>query len=347
MAQARRIENLDCRADAAGGARLVLLTRAVEMIDLRARALDFSDPEGVHDMRVASRRLRSALRDFRSLLARRDVLRLNRESKRFADALGAVRDEDVAIMRLEKLAPDAPADVAPGLAALTADRAAVRDEARRELTAALAPDLVAELAREFAERLAAGEAPEEDADEQTSRRRGAGKRSSRSFRGYGRRRIRKQFARLREHAASLYDPLDAEPLHQLRIEAKRLRYALELFGVCWEGRLAPVAEQVAELQGALGELHDCDVWVDDLRDRLLASHDLEDEAEATTDGGPEARKLAYLWLLDTFAKERTKHYRRALALWSEWERAGLGAQLDSVLTNGDADSTGGDGQPAA
>ncbi|HEU4595360.1 MAG TPA: CHAD domain-containing protein, partial [Pyrinomonadaceae bacterium] len=71
MAKAKKIEGLDCGADAGSGVRQVLLTRLGEMCEFREAALDWSDPEGVHDMRVASRRLRSALRDFMPHLQRR------------------------------------------------------------------------------------------------------------------------------------------------------------------------------------------------------------------------------------------------------------------------------------
>ena len=333
MAQARLIPDLDCRVDALGGARRVLLGRLQEMIEFREQALDFSDPEGVHAMRVASRRLRSALRDFRSLLARRDVARLGGQSKVFADALGGVRDEDVAIIALEELAKDAPAEIAPGLAALIAERQAHRDAARHTLTSALTPEALAKLERSFAERLSIGD----EHDENDHVHHDAKRRPTRqNFREFGGERIRKQFARLSERAVSLYRPHDSEPLHDLRIEAKRLRYALELFGVCWDGKLAFAADHVSDLQSALGELHDCDVWIEDLHDRLIAAHGhlrpSGDAGDQPTNSDDEAnRRLACIWLLDTFTKERTKNYRRALAIWSEWERTSFAARLGAAL----------------
>ena len=341
MAQARPIPNLDCDAHALDGARRVLLGRLREMIEFREQALDFSDPEGVHAMRVASRRLRSALRDFRSLLARRDITRLGEQSKVFADKLGGVRDQDVAIMRLEELARDAPPGVAPGLAALIAERQARRDAARIALTSALTPEALAKLERSFNERLDATNSDHGDKDEQ--HKRNAEKTNARpNFHDYGRERIRKQFARLHKRAVSLYRPYDSEPLHELRIEAKRLRYALELFGVCWGGELSFAAEHVSDLQGALGDLHDCDVWIEDLHDRLTGHHDrsqLRSVASNDSDDQPangkddENLRRACLWLLDILAKERTKHYRRALATWSEWEREGFAARLVATLTS--------------
>lgn len=72
-----------------------------EMCALRNRALDWSDPEGVHDMRVAARRLRSALSDFKPYL-RKSSIPTNR-LKAIAKSLGTVRDEDVVLAALEEL----------------------------------------------------------------------------------------------------------------------------------------------------------------------------------------------------------------------------------------------------
>ena len=81
---------------------MVLATRFQEMQGFHDAALDFSDPEGVHSMRVASRRLRSALRDFMPYIRRRDLTSLLKQTKSIAAALGEVRDQDVAIEALEK-----------------------------------------------------------------------------------------------------------------------------------------------------------------------------------------------------------------------------------------------------
>src|SRR5260370_42178031 len=101
MAAQREFLGLDCEAEAVAGIHLVLRLRLDEMCEFRAAALDWSDIEGVHDMRVASRRLRSAMADFEPYLRRRTNPR--KRVKQIARVLGAVRDEDVAIAALEDL----------------------------------------------------------------------------------------------------------------------------------------------------------------------------------------------------------------------------------------------------
>ena len=68
MARARKIKGIDCSGATGDGIRLVLDGRFSEMSRFRDAALNWNDPEGVHSMRVASRRLRSALRDIRTAI---------------------------------------------------------------------------------------------------------------------------------------------------------------------------------------------------------------------------------------------------------------------------------------
>lgn len=62
-----------------------------------------------------------------------------------------------------------------------------------------------------------------------------------------------------------------EPLHNLRISAKRLRYTLELFRVVF-GELGELQiDRIKAIQGELGELHDHDVRIDMILNELQAA----------------------------------------------------------------------------
>ena len=121
MAKAKKIHGLQCSAPAAGGLRLVFTTRVGELLEWRKAALDWSDPEGVHSMRVASRRLRSAMRDFLPYLPKRSFASSTRRFKEIADLLGEVRDSDVAILALEEIEKKAPAEHAAALRTIDAN----------------------------------------------------------------------------------------------------------------------------------------------------------------------------------------------------------------------------------
>jgi CHAD domain-containing protein len=73
--------------------------------------------------------------------------------------------------------------------------------------------------------------------------------------------VRTRLDELRGLLGPALDPGAAEAQHDLRIAAKRLRYVLEIAGSCF-GQEATTARRAArELQGVLGEIHDCDVML--------------------------------------------------------------------------------------
>ena len=104
MAKSKPLSELDCSAAAEEIVSQVLRAQLKTMCKLRRKALDWGDSEGVHGMRVSSRRLRSAMSDFRPYVR----VRLPRVKLRsIADGLGAVRDQDVALMALNEFSAQA------------------------------------------------------------------------------------------------------------------------------------------------------------------------------------------------------------------------------------------------
>ena len=103
-----------------------------------------------------------------------------------------------------------------------------------------------------------------------------------------------------DHAAAAQDPSQVEALHDLRIAAKRLRYLLEL-----TGPPAPV-KQLKRLQDVLGDIHDCDVQLPQVR--ALAREAPEREARGL-------RTLAI-----HFATRRAELFERFYQGWPELER---------------------------
>lgn len=310
MAKAANIKGLDCDAHALDGVRRVLQTRLDEMCALRESALNSDDIEGVHDMRVASRRLRSALRDFAPYLGKEIP---QKRLRAIAASLGAVRDEDVAIAALVRLAEDAPErTIAEGLEQLISARRERRSHAYAELQIAISADVINRFQEKFIALLE--RATKIRRDKKVSTR--DVNREAFTFRQLGREVILARFSELQNLSGSLYRPFETEPLHRMRIAGKRLRYAMESCAPCWGERLDAFSEGVAGLQDSLGGLHDCDVWIDDVGEML------------ETDG---TERSAAAWLLGHFTKERTKHFRNALARWREWEEADLSANLSSML----------------
>jgi CHAD domain-containing protein len=325
MAKAKKIEGLNCEASAADNIRLVLVGRLDEMCELRAEALDCSDPKGVHAMRVASRRLRSAVQDFKPYLRRRKLAAAVGELKRIARALGAVRDMDVAIMALEELEAEAPAANKEGVAALALERRAERETAHAALVKAIEAEKLEDLRAEFADALERALKPG---------RGGAKKKrhaASLSFGEVAPEVVRARLEELRELSACLYQPFAVDALHRMRIAAKRLRYAMQLFATCLNEALAEHAAEVAELQTSLGKLHDCDVWLEVLGRMLRDFRKHEDAAGSPLSDAEQQQRMAAVWLLRHFAGARMKHYGHALACWHEWQRNRFSARLIKAL----------------
>jgi len=149
MARARQVE-LDCEESFAAAAARVVEVRAAEVFEQAEGVLDLESPERVHDMRVATRRLRAAMEVFQPCFPRKRLRRALKEVKALADALGERRDRDVEIEFLERFAAEVDADDREGTVALIAR---LREE-RLGANDDLAPFVVAERLEKLRRRLA-------------------------------------------------------------------------------------------------------------------------------------------------------------------------------------------------
>jgi CHAD domain-containing protein len=199
------------------------------------------DPEDVHRARVATRRLRSQLRTFEPLLRQEWADPLREELRWLAVGLGAVRDKQVMRLRLEQRSVELAPEDGAVLTGLTGELGAESEESRSRLvldmrsdryidllerlvTAARSPALLPE-----AEEPAASVVPPL---------------------------ARADWRRLRKAVSGLpADPSDTD-LHQVRILAKRARYAAEAAAPIAGKRAAAFADAAAELQTVLGEHQD-------------------------------------------------------------------------------------------
>jgi CHAD domain-containing protein len=310
MAKAKRIKGLNCKALASEGIKLVLRTRFHELSGFQQAALDWTDPEGVHSMRVASRRLRSALRDFMPYLRKRPLASVLKQLRNIADALGEVRDQDVAIDALEDMAAHAPADLSSGLKPFIDSRKKVRDQAREELQVILEASELTQLESEFIGGV----------DDATATRPGS---PAISFLTMSQEIILDRLKEFEALSNGLLNPFEIETLHDMRIAAKRLRYAIELFQQCWGRSMSGYAKRIARIQTALGDLHDCDVWIEGLGKHIINArkHKQQDQL------------AALMWLLSHLVKLRTRHLRQAFARWREWETHEGSEKLRAAISN--------------
>ncbi len=116
----------------------------------------------------------------------------------------------------------------------------------------------------------------------------------------------------------------------MRITAKHLRYALELFQDCLGSYAGQTAKKVARLQSSLGGLHDCDIWIEDFGK----------SAQYKVPNMDFDLKQVSVWLINYFSKERGKHHRKALTSWLAWEAEDVGNKLRKNLKRNTASRKG-------
>jgi CHAD domain-containing protein len=151
MAKARPIEGLRAEEPYAAAAAKVVSVRARELADHSQNVLDVTDIERVHDMRVATRRLRAALEIFEPCFPESQHEDALSEVKEVADALGGRRDADVTIAALERFTEDLAAPDRPGVASLVAQIRAEQAEANARLEAFVEPQRLAALSERLSE----------------------------------------------------------------------------------------------------------------------------------------------------------------------------------------------------
>jgi inorganic triphosphatase YgiF len=213
-----------------------------------APASEGVDPEGVHQLRIGVRRLRSALRLFKPLLPRPQVEALNGELRWLAWELAPARDLDVFVDELiGPLASSHQDD--PALKTLRDEARALRAEARRRVREALASPRYTRLVLNLGHWLARAAWTEQPLSEQSARL----FLPAEAYASQLLDRLHRKLVRLgrRMESASI------EERHRLRIRAKRLRYAAESFRSLHPGkRTRRYLRRLSALQDVLGELND-------------------------------------------------------------------------------------------
>ena len=245
VAKSNWFKDLTPATPARAAARQVLATRVSTVEQRLGRMTNRlgEKPEDVHKLRVATRRLAAGLSVFRPVLCSRLHKRLRRAARRIRRAAGAVRDLDVLRVQLEdrlKARPWMPSGV--GKAILRG-----LDQECRLARRALA-QVVPRWAKRFSN---AAEDLLASLDIESPSRSGLATKMGRLARVVLGKRLNQLFA------AGRADLADLGNMHRLRIAAKRLRYAMEVFAGCYPTEFrGGVYQQVESIQSELGAVND-------------------------------------------------------------------------------------------
>ncbi len=210
------------------------------------------DPEALHDMRVATRRLRAAVRIFAGGLPARLQKTMRQELQWLGRLLGPVRDLDVQRATLDSFIAAAPVGFRAALGCLREYMDGERARRRADMLAGL------DTARYFRlllrlERFAEARTQSRDAAAQEL------------IVIAGQRAIERAFRRLIKRGEQIHATPHPEDLHALRIRAKRLRYLLEFLQELTGKPGRRLVKRLTEIQDLLGSYHDALVLADVVR----------------------------------------------------------------------------------
>ena len=246
------------------------------------------DPEYLHDMRVATRRLRATLKLYAKFLPKR-AQRLERDLKWIAGPLGAVRDLDV---HLEHLAREASRWDEDDLERVSAALGEHRNDARRRMMETLDSARYERLVSGISGMVRRGRSPEEPppilevVPDLLGRR----------------------YKKVRKAAKRLESGSPPEDFHDLRKKGRRLRYAIEPLRGIYGKPAKKMVDLLKEMQDDLGGHQDLVVFAGLMRE-IAVSGDLPpqtvfamgsvarrfaDEASRRREHLPEAKPLANL-----------------------------------------------------
>jgi len=222
------------------------------------------DPEEVHDMRVATRRLRAAIALFKEVLPVR-FERKRQELGWIAGSLGEVRDLDVQLAQMEQWRDEMPVEDREALSQPLATLGARRDEAHTQLLRDLDSARFARLTSGFMGLLRRGPL-----------RRSPASRTPALVAAPDL--IELRFRKVRKAGDAIGEDAPPESFHALRIKAKRLRYALEFLTPLYPKEAPPLIRRLIRLQDVLGEFQDAQVGMHRVREMLDVGEPLDPRA---------------------------------------------------------------------
>jgi CHAD domain-containing protein len=231
--------------------RKVLLYNFAAMLSHEVGTRQGLDPEELHDMRVATRRMRAAFDVFGPAFGPRQVKRHLKQLRRLGRTLGAARDLDVLVENLRRDLAQLPESAQAGLLPLLNAWEADRQAAHAALHIYLDSESYQTFKRTYNLFLQPAASPAQPADQPPTG-------PVQHVREHAPVLIYTRLAAVRAYATILPNA-SLEQLHALRIEFKRLRYTIEYFQEALGPEAKTVINELKKLQDHLGELHDAAV----------------------------------------------------------------------------------------
>jgi CHAD domain-containing protein len=256
MDQRFAVSGVDAFTPLAEAASALLLAKAGPLFKLEGAASSGADMDAVHDMRVASRRLRETMRLLEPLYPHREFKRWYKRVRRITRALGPVRDADVFIAEFAGFGKNLGQGGRRAVAFLIGRRMGTREHQLVKLNRELSRLDLADNRRSL-RNLARSVCDSADA-----------KRSLAEF----------AHAQVAQRASVVFGALpgalpeeNVAEQHALRIDFKRLRYAVEVFAPVYCEDFDGLHRTLTAFQDTLGDLHDLHLFLDQLAEPELVA----------------------------------------------------------------------------
>jgi len=270
---------------ASEAARIIHLSLIDTMRRNEGGILEDIDSEFLHDFRVAVRRARSALAQIKQVFDPDLTDWAKAELKWLGDETTPLRDMDVFLLDLPELRHRLPVDKRTDLDPFEAYLSRKRQQAYERCCAALRSSRYRDFIESWQQALSiqpGGNRQPLNAD--------------RSVIDLASERSRKLYRRVRADGIAITDASPPEALHELRKDAKKLRYMIEFFQSLYDpADIARLIKELKRLQDVLGRYQDCEV-------QRQALAQLADEMQADA-GAPAATLLALGQIAESAARE--------------------------------------------
>lgn len=278
------------------------------------------DTDPVHDARVASRRLRATLPLFTDCLPSKKSKKWLKSIRKVTRALGEARDTDVQVEWVKKVSLKLPeVRLRAGVNRLVLRLRQKRQRLQEPLDKALGKFSASGMLEDVAAELepAAARASEVYIYTPTL--------YQHSFRN-----IHERLETLLSYDEIVYQPDKITELHQMRIAAKWLRYTMETFSPLYAGELKDYLQVIRAIQDLLGDIHDCDVWIEFLPKFM------GEEQQRTLEYFGRARPFrrlepGILYLEQNRREARAELYQKFVGKWQAWQSTSLWDELRRTI----------------
>jgi len=253
--------------------------------------IDGQDPIHLHDLRVANRRTRAALIEFKELLPEDIYQKYQQDFRWIHQVTGEVRDLDVGLSHYSDFKKEIPKSWRPHLKPLRRLLEKKREIAQAELSGILQSERVNEIFETWSDQLEKGTFSESTFSLEPARE-------------YGSRRIIKRYRQIQKDGQKLAKNTPAGEYHDYRIKVKKMRYLMEFFRpVMDQEEFGRIRTDLKSVQDTFGVFQDIEIQALNL---------MELAAELYDEGATVDTLLAVGQLLGNLEKRLSKGKKRCL-----------------------------------